>query len=87
MAVDCTDRAWIEARIAKIKTQIEAYEEAIDALASGVQSYQLDTGQTRQLVSRANVTSLQETVTILFDRLSTLQARLGCARAQGRPAW
>ena len=84
----CTDTTWLNARLEKTKTLIEAYENAIEALSTGaVQSYQLDTGQTRQLVTKASLTSLTKTLESLENRYSTLQARLGCARTVGRAAY
>jgi len=83
----CDDTVWIIDRINATKTLIIKYEAAIDALSSGVQSYQLDTGQTRQLVSKAQLGSLQSTLAGLESRLATYQQRLGCARIYVRPAW
>lgn len=75
-STDAEDDAWIEARITKTKALIVAYEDAILAIASGEQSYSLDTGQTRQTVTRANVASMQSILEQLENRLSTLQLRL-----------
>lgn len=84
---DCDDRTWNLERIAATKLLIIVYEGAIDALSSGAQSYQLDTGQTRQLVSKAQLGSLQLTLTRLESRLATLQMRIGRARFYVRPGW
>lgn len=81
------DTEWIMDRIAATKALIVKYEEAIDAVAGGVQSYSLDTGQTRQTVTRAQLGSLQLTLGRLEARLSTYQQRLGCARLVVRPHW
>lgn len=84
----CTDTTWLEARITKTKELIEAYENAILALSTGsVQSYQLDTGQTRQSVTKQQLSQLKNTLDSLENRYATLQARLGCARGYGRPAF
>ncbi len=74
------ERAWIEARIARTKTLIVAYEDALEALESGVQQYSLDTGQSRQMVTRQNISSLQSALDRLEARLARLQADL-CGRA------
>jgi hypothetical protein len=84
---DAVDLAWTNERIAATKALIVVYEAAVDALASGAQSYQLDTGQTRQLVSKAQLGSLQLTLSRLESRLSTYQQRLGKARFYLRPGW
>jgi hypothetical protein len=85
----CDQTAWLDARITKTKTLIEAYEDAVLAFAdSNVQSYQLDTGQTRQLVTRAQLGSMQLTLSRLESRLATLEARRGgCAQFNMRPGW
>lgn len=70
------DRAWIEERITKTKALIVAYEDALLALAGGAQMYSLDTGQTRQTVTKANVASMKTILTELEERLSLLQGRL-----------
>lgn len=62
-----------------LKGLIPAYDEALLALASGgAQTYQLDTGQSRQLVSKLNLTQLRQTREALVNELATIQARLGC---------
>lgn len=87
MTDDCCDDTWIRDRIAAKKAQILAYEAAITALASGAQSYQLHTGQTQQLVTRANLGSMRLLVQGLESDIATLQARLGCGRFNVRPGW
>jgi len=83
------DRTFLADRITAIKAAIIAYEDAIIALGTaGVQSYTLDTGQTRQTVTRLEVSSLQRTVDRLYNTLATLEARLtGCGTVHARPAW
>lgn len=63
---------WLEERIAKTKALIEAYEDAILALSSGAQSYTLDTGQTRQTVTKAQLSQLSTTLDRLEGRLQRL---------------
>lgn len=86
---DCCDETqWLEDRIARKKELIVKYEDALDALASGAQSYSLDTGQTRQVVTKANLTELRNVLAQFESDLSTLQMRLnGCGRFQARPGW
>jgi hypothetical protein len=57
------DEAWLDARIAKTKLMIIAIEDAILALSTGgVQSYSLNTGQTQQTVTKANISSMRGTL-------------------------
>lgn len=81
------DDDWITERIGRTRELIVRYENAIDAIASGVQSYSLDTGQTRQVVTKAQLGSLQLTLSRLEARLSIYEQRLGCARLIVRPHW
>jgi hypothetical protein len=83
------DAAFLQARIDATKAQIIAYEDAATALASGgVQSYTLDTGQSRQTVTRLDLDNLQKTIDSLYNRLATLEARLnGSGTITARPAW
>jgi hypothetical protein len=85
--VDCDDSEWVMERIEATKALIVKYEEALDAFALGAQSYSLDTGQTRQVVTRSQLGSIQLTLSRLESRLSTYQARMGCARLVVRPHW
>jgi hypothetical protein len=82
-----SDREWLEARIAKTKEMIEATEEAILALESGAQSYHLDTGQTRQIVTKAQLSQLRNALNALDNRLATLQARLCGGHVHGVPGF
>ena len=82
------DAAFIQARIDSTKAQIIAYEDAATALASGVQSYSLDTGQTRQTVTKLDLSALQRSLDALYNRCATLEARLnGSGTVTTRPAW
>lgn len=83
------DSAFIQARITATKAQIVAYETAAEALATGgVQSYTLDTGQSRQTVTRLDLDALQKTIDSLYNRCATLEARLnGSGTVTTRPVW
>lgn len=84
----CDDSEWLKARIAAKKAAIVAYETAMTALAGGAQSYSLDTGQTRQVVTKANLTEMRNAIAQLESDISTLQQRLyGCGRLYVRPSW
>jgi len=65
-------------RLAVARNLVIAYDAALLALAGGAQSYQLDTGQTRQMVSKANLRDLEATRAALLNEVATLEARLGC---------
>lgn len=68
--------AYWEERIAIVKALILKYDAAIDALAGGVQQYSLNTGQTTQSVTKANLTSLRDMRSSLLNELATLEARV-----------
>lgn len=65
---------WQE-RLAKLELQIAAYEDAIDALLAGAESYTLDTGQSRTVVKKWDIEKMQKTLDSLLNRYSTLEAR------------
>lgn len=78
--MDCCEAdsdAYWAARIATVKALIAKYDDALLALSTGaVQQYSLDTGQTRMMVMKANLTSLRETRNELLNELATLEARV-----------
>lgn len=82
-----SDREFYEARITRTRELIVAYEDALTALSSGTQSYSLDTGQTRQTVTKANLTEIRNTLASLENRLATLQARLCGGSTHNAPGW
>lgn len=83
------DITFLQARITATQNQIIAYESAMTALGTdGVQSYTLDTGQTRQTVTKRDLASVKNTLDSLYNTLATLEARLyGTGTVTGRPAW
>lgn len=85
--MSCDDSTFIKERIERTKELILVYEEAIAVLSSGAQSYSLDTGQTRQSVTKAQMSQLKNMLEYLENRLTTLQARLGCARVHVKPGF
>ena len=75
---DCDDSAFLEQRLAACEAAIVAYEAALAAFATGnVQSYTLDTGQTRQTVTKANLTEMDRQLDRLLNRRAVLRAQLG----------
>lgn len=86
--MSCNDTDWIRARLTKTEALIEAYEDAILKLSSGaVQTYSLDTGQTRTSVSKMHLTQLRATLSELESRREAYRSQLGCGRAYIRPVW
>lgn len=67
---------FITQQITRTQTQITLLQDAIDFLyANPHKSYTLDTGQSKQTVSREELESLQRQVDILLGRLTALEAR------------
>lgn len=83
------DSEFLAERIAATKLQIIAYEDAALALGTGnVESYMLDTGQTKQMVTKLNLASIQRTIDGLYSRCAVLQTRLdGGGTMSARPNW
>jgi len=77
---------WID-QITATQNQIVAYNNAIDALTlGGVQSYTLDTGQSKTTVSKFDLEKLNAALDGLLNRLATLEARVyGCGVVIARP--
>ncbi len=79
-------------RIEAVQRLIVAYETVLDGLAANpVLSYTLDTGQSRQVVTRVDVVRLTRELDSLYNRYATLHARVygssGGASHIARPAW
>ena len=83
------DSTFLQARIDATKLLIVAYEDAATALAGpNVQTYTIDTGQTRTTVTKLDLRSIQLTIDQLYNRCATLEARLnGSGVLTARPAW
>ena len=83
------DTAFLQDRITATKALIIVYEEAVTALVTnGVQRYTLDTGQSRQDVTKIDVPDLNKQIDGLYNRLATQQARLnGSGVTIVRPAF
>ena len=71
------DATFVQDRITATKAAIVAAETAETAIMGGtMQSYSIDTGQTRQVVTKFNITELRKYIDSLYNRCATLQARL-----------
>lgn len=83
------DCEFLRQRIEATKAQITQYEDAISHLSAGsMQSYNLNTSQTTQTVTRFDLNRLQATLDSLYNRLATLEARLtGSGTINAGPAW
>jgi hypothetical protein len=84
------NRTFLQARIVATQEQIVAFETALTAFADNgaLQSYTIDTSQTTQTVTRANLTQLRNTVTSLYNQCATLEVRLnGGGSTQVIPGW
>lgn len=83
------DRQFIQERITATKALIVAYEDALTSLGDNgaIESYTLDTGQSRTTVTRADIPRLNTMLNSLYNRCATLQARLSGASITGRPGW
>lgn len=66
---------WLD-QIATTQARIVALQEAALNIETGaIESYTLDTGQTRQTVTKANIAMLERVLGSLLNRLATLEAR------------
>ena len=83
------DNAFLQARIDDTQAQIIIFEDALTAFGtSNIQSYTIDTGQGRQVVTRAEISSLNKTLGSLYNRLAVLETRLtGCGSTRVIPVW
>jgi len=75
----CNGEFW-QKRIDATLRLIEAYEEVIEKLltSNATQSYTLDTGQSRQTVTRADISRLQSDLDVIYNRYDML-----CVRKNG----
>ena len=71
------DKDFLQDRIDKTKALIILYEDAVTSLVTGkILSYTIDTGQTRQTVTKNDVVQLNTQIDSLYNRLATLCTRL-----------
>jgi hypothetical protein len=81
-------KPWLEERLEAKKASVAALDAAITALQSGAQMYSLDTGQTRQSVTKANLAALLESREALEVEIVNLHNRLnGGASIVARPGF
>jgi hypothetical protein len=70
------DDTYIQARIDSFESKITLYESALEALAGGAHSYTINTGQTVQTVSKANLEAVRKTLDWLYEQLEYWTGRL-----------
>lgn len=73
-----SNRAWLDARIAKTRELIEKYEDAIlnlETSSDSYASYTIETAQTRETFTKTNLAQLRSALLMLENRLATLEAR------------
>jgi len=78
MTLCCDQRTDELAQLEVARKLRDALNTAILAVAGGKQSYQVDTGQTRILVTKANLTSLRDMRSELLNEIRMLEVSLGC---------
>ena len=82
------DTTFLEERIAACKARILLYEAAITQISSGaVQSFSIDTGQTRKVVTMANITEAKNSLKGEFELLYALEARCYGGSVTARPGY
>lgn len=68
---------WLQDRITSIQARIEALEAASLGISSGaITSYELDTGQSKQRVTKENLTQLQAVLDGLYNQYTILSNRV-----------
>lgn len=85
----CDDRQWDLERLAVVEDTIRKIEKAILELSTGaVLSYSLDTGQSRQSVTKQSLGQLNNLRANLLNERQSLRRRLGCGGSkQMAPGW
>jgi len=80
------DTDFLETRIAAVKARIILWETAITQVSTNaVQSFTIDTGQTRKVVTMANITEAQNAMNAEYSLLYALEARCYGGSVTARP--
>lgn len=80
--------AFWQERLQKAMVLVGEYEDAISGLLDGsIQSYQLDTGQTRTLVTKQQMSPIYLALSRAENRVSSLEARLCGASSRTVPGF
>lgn len=83
MTISSDDTVWITQQLQVTEQAITAINAAIIALAGGAQSYELDTGQTRQRVTKANLGELTSGLKTLTEMRTRYRSQLGLTNTVG----
>ena len=82
------DTSFLEARITAVKARFVLWEEAITQISTGaVQSFTVDTGQTRQVVTMVNITEARNSMAAEYSLLYSLESRLYGGSVTARPGY
>lgn len=83
------DSKFFADRLAATALALTAAEIAETELLSGaIESYSMDTGQTKTVITKLNIGMLRIHIDSLMNRYATLDARVnGSGAAVGRPGW
>jgi len=83
------DTSFWQSRLEKKKTLLVTAEDALQALLQEqIESYTLDTGQSRQTALMLKIDKVKEVIDGLENDVATLNARIsGCGTAIVRPCW
>ena len=79
----------IQSRITAMEALALVYETSLTALATaGVESYTLDTGLSRQTVTKQDISKIQAAYKSTLNLIDVLYARLnGCGTIRVGPSW
>ncbi len=84
------DNDFLDARIERTKTLIVIYEDAIERLETNPDryaSYTIETAQTRETVTKSNLSQIKAALAGLENRLVTLEARRSGGSTYSRPGF
>lgn len=84
MTISSDDTVWITQQILLSEAAITAINNAIVALSTGAQSYELNTGQTMQRVTKANLAELANALKFYEERRTKYRTQLGLTNTVGR---
>lgn len=88
MECDPEEIAFLQAQIVAVEAQIIAYQAASLALGSGVASYEINTGQTTQRVTKVDLLRLANILDSLLNRRAVLKQLLtGRGSTHIVPGW
>lgn len=84
-----SSQTFLKERLTAKKAQLAIYDAAVTALNSNVEHYDLDTGQSRQRVTRTDMQRLQATIRSLEGEICALEDRVSGSGGvvYGRPSF